>query len=44
MTNLTLDVAEKMIVSAFAKSAELQLKPLCVAVLDPGGHVIAPQL
>jgi uncharacterized protein GlcG (DUF336 family) len=41
MTNLTLDVAEKMIVAAFAKSAELQLKPLCVAVLDPGGHVIA---
>jgi uncharacterized protein GlcG (DUF336 family) len=41
MTNLTLDIADKMIVAAFSKGAELQLKPLCVAVLDPGGHVIA---
>jgi uncharacterized protein GlcG (DUF336 family) len=41
MTKLTLDIADKMIVAAFSKGTELQLKPLCVAVLDPGGHVIA---
>jgi uncharacterized protein GlcG (DUF336 family) len=39
--NLTLEIANKMIVAAFSKGAELQLKPLSVAVLDPGGHVIA---
>ncbi|WP_029057937.1 GlcG/HbpS family heme-binding protein [Stappia stellulata] len=41
MSKLTLSVAEKIIKAAFAKGADLDLKPLTVAVLDAGGHVIA---
>lgn len=38
---LTLDTARQLIRLCFDKGAELGLKPLSVAVLDPGGHVIA---
>ena len=41
MTNITLDQANRIIAAAFAKGAELNLKPLSVAVLDCGGHLIA---
>jgi len=38
---LTLDIARKLISGVFEHAATLELKPLGVAVLDPGGHVIA---
>lgn len=41
MTELTLDQARRIIDSAFAKGRELKLKPLCVAVIDAGGHLKA---
>lgn len=41
MTRLTLDRAETIVAAAFAKGRELGLKPLSVAVLDAGGHLIA---
>src|SRR6185295_6128729 len=41
MTNITLAQANAIITAAFAKGAELSLKPLGIAVLDPGGHLIA---
>jgi uncharacterized protein GlcG (DUF336 family) len=40
---ITLDQANRVIAAAFAKGAELKLKPLSVAVLDAGGHAIAFQ-
>lgn len=43
MTRITLDEANQIIAAALAKGRELALKPLCVAVLDPGGSVIALQ-
>jgi uncharacterized protein GlcG (DUF336 family) len=43
MNRITLDQANTIIGAAFAKGAELGLKPLAVAVLDPGGHFIAFQ-
>jgi uncharacterized protein GlcG (DUF336 family) len=43
MHRLTLSQANGMIDAAFAKGAELGLKPLTVAVLDPGGYLIAAQ-
>lgn len=43
MTTLTLDKARTIITAALAKGRELGLKPLCVAVLDRGGHLIALQ-
>jgi uncharacterized protein GlcG (DUF336 family) len=43
MTNLTLDAANVVISAAIAKGSELNLKPLSVAVLDSGGHLIAFQ-
>lgn len=43
MKTIRLSDANRIITSAFAKGSELGLKPLCVAVLDPGGHVIAMQ-
>jgi uncharacterized protein GlcG (DUF336 family) len=43
MTALTLAAANSVIVAAFAKGEELKLKPLSVAVLDAGGHLIAFQ-
>lgn len=33
--------AQALITAAFEKAAELDLHPLCVAVLDAGGHLIA---
>jgi uncharacterized protein GlcG (DUF336 family) len=38
-----LDQANTIIKTAFAKGAELKLKPLSVAVTDAGGHMIAFQ-
>ncbi|MHC5655400.1 GlcG/HbpS family heme-binding protein [Stappia sp.] len=41
MGKLTLSLSEKIVQAAFAKGAELSLKPLTVVVLDAGGHTIA---
>lgn len=43
MASLTLDQANRIAAAALAKGRELALKPLCVAVLDAGGHLIALQ-
>jgi len=43
MLRITLDQASSIVAAAFAKGAELKLKPLTVAVLDPGGYLIAFQ-
>jgi len=43
MTRITLNHANAIIAAAFAKGAELKLKPLSVVVLDAGGHPIAFQ-
>ena len=43
MHRLTLAQANALIEAAFAKGAELGLKPLTAAVLDPGGFLIAAQ-
>jgi uncharacterized protein GlcG (DUF336 family) len=43
MNRISLEQANAVIEAAFRKGAELKLKPLSVAVLDPGGHVIAFQ-
>jgi uncharacterized protein GlcG (DUF336 family) len=43
MSILTLAKANEIIEAAFAKGLEMGLKPLSVAVLDPGGHLIAFQ-
>jgi uncharacterized protein GlcG (DUF336 family) len=43
MHRLTLSQANALIDAAFAKGAELGLKPLTVTVHDPGGHLIACQ-
>lgn len=43
MSKLTLSKANRMIREALAKGAELQIKPLAVAVLDAGGHLVAFQ-
>ncbi|WPZ32182.1 heme-binding protein [Thalassobaculum sp. OXR-137] len=40
-SELSLDEARAIIAGAFAKAAELGLKPLAVAVLDAGGHIRA---
>jgi len=40
---LTLALANTIIEAAFAEGLSLGLKPLSVAVLDPGGHLIAFQ-
>src|SRR4029079_2322667 len=41
MTALPLEKARQIIDAAFAKGAELKLKPLGVSVLDAGGHLVA---
>lgn len=41
MSSLSLSQANALIGAAFAKGAELGLKPLTVTVHDPGGHMIA---
>ncbi|MDB5699227.1 MAG: GlcG protein [Alphaproteobacteria bacterium] len=43
MTRISLDQANHVISAAFAKGKELGLKPLSVAVLDAGAHLIAFQ-
>jgi uncharacterized protein GlcG (DUF336 family) len=43
MNRISLDQANRIIQGAFAKGVSLKLKPLSVAVLDPGGHLIAFQ-
>lgn len=41
MARISLAAAEAVIEGALAKGAALELKPLAVAVLDAGGHLIA---
>ena len=43
MTRITLETANTVIAAAFAKGSALGFKPLSVAVLDAGGHLIAFQ-
>jgi uncharacterized protein GlcG (DUF336 family) len=43
MTAISLDQANAVIAAAFAKGREMKFKPLTVAVLDAGGHLIAFQ-
>jgi uncharacterized protein GlcG (DUF336 family) len=43
MNRITLDQANAAITAALAKGIELGLKPLSVAVLDAGGHLLAFQ-
>ena len=43
MNRITLEQANRIIAAAQKKGAELKLQPLSVAVLDPGGHLIAFQ-
>jgi len=43
MHRLTLAQANALIDAAFARGAELGLKPLTATILDPGGHMIACQ-
>jgi len=43
MSRLTLDQANAVIAAALAEGAALGLQPLTVAVLDPGGHLLALQ-
>jgi uncharacterized protein GlcG (DUF336 family) len=40
---LTLSQANTIVVAALAEAARLELKPLTVAVLDAGGHLVALQ-
>ena len=44
MKAITLHVANRIIESALDRGRELNLKPLSVAVLDAGGHLIAFQI
>lgn len=41
MSDITLDQANTILSAAFNKGRELGLKPLSVAVLDAGGHLVA---
>lgn len=43
MSELTLDLANRIIAGAFAKAAEIAAKPIAIAVLNPNGHVISLQ-
>lgn len=43
MSTITLDMSGRIIGGALAKGRELGLKPLSVAVLDAGGHLVAFQ-
>lgn len=43
MNRLTLNQANRLIEAALAEGQRLQLAPLCVAVLDAGGHMLALQ-
>ena len=41
MSNILLDQARSIITGAFGYASGHDLRPLCVAVLDSGGHLIA---
>lgn len=41
MNRLTLEMASRMVDVALAEGERLGLQPLCVAVLDQGGHLLA---
>ena len=43
MTRMTLELAATIVGAAFAKGEELGLNPLCIAVVDAGGHLLALQ-
>ncbi|MEG8045980.1 heme-binding protein [Sphingomonas aerolata] len=43
MVRITLELASKIITATLQRRVELGFKPLCVAVLDPGGHLVALQ-
>ena len=43
MSRISIDQANAVIAGAIAKARELSLKPLGIAVLDAGGHLIAYQ-
>lgn len=43
MSAITLEQANQIVTAVIAKGRELELKPLCVAVLDSGGHLVALQ-
>lgn len=43
MTTITLEQANTVSAAAFTKGKELGLKPLAVAVVDAGGHLISYQ-
>jgi uncharacterized protein GlcG (DUF336 family) len=43
MVRITLELASKIIAATLQRRVELDFKPLCVAVLDPGGHLVALQ-
>src|SRR5688572_32939272 len=43
MPKLTLQQANKIIESAFAKGREMKVKPLGVVVLDDAGHIVSAQ-
>jgi uncharacterized protein GlcG (DUF336 family) len=43
MTSITLAQANAIVGASLAKGRELGLNPLCVAVLDAGGHLVALQ-
>ncbi len=43
MTRITLDQSNQIIAAAFAEGRKLGLKPLSVAILDAGGHMLAFQ-
>lgn len=43
MNRITLNQANRIIEAALAEGRRLQLAPLCVAVLDAGGHLLALQ-
>ncbi len=43
MVRITLELASKIITATLERRVELALKPLCVTVLDAGGHLVALQ-
>ncbi|HXH16425.1 MAG TPA: heme-binding protein [Sphingomonas sp.] len=43
MVHVTLELASKIIAATLQKRVDLGFKPLCVAVLDAGGHLVALQ-
>ncbi len=43
MVRITLELASKIITATLERRVELGFKPLCVTVLDPGGHLVALQ-